>query len=47
MEIKAFDKDFTTTKKLCCRTPLVEQLFAEPLLVEYLSIATSIKLKII
>ena len=37
----------TTAKKRYCRTPFVEQLFAEPLLVEHLSIAASIKLKII
>ena len=37
----------TTAKKRYCRTPFVEQLFAEPLLVENLSIAASIKLKII
>ena len=37
----------TTAKKLDCRTTFVEQLFAEPLLVEHLSMAASIKLKII
>ena len=37
----------TTAKKLYRRTPFVEQLSAEPLLVEHLSIGASIKLKII
>ena len=36
----------TTAKKLYCRTPFVEQLFAERLLVEHLSMAASMKLKI-
>ena len=34
----------TTAEKLHCRTPFAEQLFAEHLLVEHFSIATSIKL---
>ena len=37
---------FTTAKKLYCRTTFVEQLFAEPFLVEHLSMAAAIKLKI-
>ena len=38
----------TTAKKLYCRTTVfVEQLYAEHLLIEHLSIAVSIKLKII
>ena len=32
-----------TSKKLYCRTPFVEQLFAEQLLVEHVSMAASIK----
>ena len=47
MEIKAFDEDFDHFKKLYCKTPFVEQLFADHLLVEHLSMAGSIKLKII
>ena len=34
----------TTAQKLHCRTPFAEQIFAKQLLVEHLSIATSIKL---
>ena len=37
----------TTAEKLHCRTPFAEQTFAKQLLVEHLSIATSIKLQII
>ena len=36
----------TTAKKLYCRTPFAELFFAEHLLVEHLSMAASIKLKI-
>ena len=48
MEIKVFDEDFDHCLKILCRKTFVEQLFAEPLLVERLSIpmASSIKLKI-
>ena len=42
-----FIKILTIAKKLYCGTPFVEKLFTEPLLVEHLSIAASIKLKII
>ena len=34
----------STAEKFPCRTPFAEQNFAKPLLVEHLSIATSIKL---
>ena len=37
----------TTAKKIYCRTPFAEQFFAEHLLVEHLSMAASIKLKVI
>ena len=37
----------TTAKKRYYRTPFVEQFFAERLLEEHLSMAASIKLKII
>ena len=47
MEIKVFDKDFDHCKKLYWTTTFVEQLFAEPVLVEHLSMAASIKLNII
>ena len=36
----------TTAKKLYCRTPFAEPFFAEHFLVEHLSMAASIKLKI-
>ena len=47
MEIRPLIMILTTTKALYVRTPFVEQLFVESLLVEHLSIAASIKLKII
>ena len=51
MEIKALIRILTHAKKkkkkLYCRTPFAEQLFAEPFLVEHLLIAASIKLKIV
>ena len=37
----------TTAKKRYCRTPFAEQFIADHLLVEHLSMAASIKLKII
>ena len=46
MEIKAFVEDFDHCRKLHCRTPFAEQLFAVHLLVEHLSIADSIKSEI-
>ena len=45
MEIKAFDDDFLSLQKifLYCSRPFAEQLFAERLLVEHLSMTASIK----
>ena len=47
MQINAFDHEFDHCKKFYCGAPFVEQIFAEPLLVEHLSITASIKSKII
>ena len=46
MEIKALLRILTTAEKLHCRTTFAEQLFAVHLLVEYLSMADSIKFEI-
>ena len=43
MEVKVFDEDFDHCKKLYFRTPFVEQLFAEHLLVEHVSMTASMK----
>ena len=45
MKIKAFVKDFDHAEKLLYGTPFAEQLLTEHLLVEYLSMAASIKLQ--